>query len=72
MDRGLHACSLQHMAEAATGWSWVMESEGMVPQVNPLVQAFLGTTGRHVSLSVLHECWPLEHSIIPRQPVDEI
>ena len=46
--------SLQCMAEAATGWSWVTESEGMVLQVSPLVQAFLATTGRHVSPSILH------------------
>ena len=67
-----YACSLQCVAEAATGWSWVMESEGMVPQVSPLVDAFLATTRRCVSPSILHECWPLEHTIIPRQPVDEI
>ena len=44
----------------------------MVPQVSPLVQAFLAATGRHVSPSILHECWPPKHSIIPRQPVDEV
>ena len=67
-----YVSSLQCMAEAATGWSWVMESKGMVPQVSPLVQAFLAATGRRVSPSVLHECWLLENSIIPRQPMDEI
>ena len=44
----------------------------MVPQVSPLVQAFLTATGRCVSPPILCECWPPEHSIIPRQPVDEI
>ena len=67
-----YTCSLQCVAEVAKGWSWVTEGEGMVPQVSPLVQAFLTTTGRHVSPPILHECWPPEHSIIPRQPVDEI
>ena len=44
----------------------------MVPQVSPLVQAFLTATGKHVSPCIVHECWPLEHNIIPRQPMDEI
>ena len=44
----------------------------MVPQVSPLVQAFLMPTGRHVSPHVLRECWPLEHNIIPRQPIAKI
>ena len=43
----------------------------MVPQVSPLVQAFLMATGRHMSPHALHECWPLKRSIIPRQLVDE-
>ena len=67
-----YVCSLQCMAEAATGWSWVTEGEGMVPQVSPLVQAFLTATGRHVSPPILCECWPPKCSIIPRQPTDEI
>ena len=29
-------------------------------------------TGRHVSPCILHQCWPLEHNVIPRQPMDEI
>ena len=44
----------------------------MVPQVSPLVQAFLMATGRCMSPHTLRECWPLKHSIVPRQPVDEI
>ena len=44
----------------------------MVPQVSPLVQTFLMATRRHMSPHALHECWPLKHSIVPRQPVDEI
>ena len=44
----------------------------MVPQVNPLVKAFLVATGRHVSTCAIRECWPLKHSIVPREPVDEI
>ena len=67
-----YACSLQHMAEVAAGWSWVTEGEGMVPQISPLVQAFLVATGRHVDPHILHKCWPPEHSIIPREPSNEI
>ena len=67
-----YACSLQHVVEAATGQSWMTEGRGMVPQVRPLVQAFLTATGRHVSPHILHECWPPEHNIIPRQSMDEI
>ena len=44
----------------------------MVPQVSPLVQAFLTATGKHVSPHVLLECWPSEHNIIPRQPTNKI
>ena len=66
-----YVCSLQCMAEVATGQSWTAEGGGMVPQVSPLVQAFLMATGRHVSPRVLHECWPPEHNIIPRQPMNE-
>ena len=64
--------SLQHMAEAATRWAWMTEGRGMVPQVSPLVQAFLMATGRRVSPCVLRECWPPEHNLIPRQPMDKI
>ena len=67
-----YACCLQHVAEASTGWSWVTEGEGMAPQVSPLAQAFLSTTGRHVSPSILRECWPPKHDIVPRQPMDEV
>ena len=67
-----YVCSLQCVAEVKTGCSWVTEGEGMVRQVSPLVQAFLMATGRHVNPHILCECWPLEHSIIPRQLVDEI
>ena len=55
-------CSLQRVVEAATGQSWIMEGEGMVPQA----------TRRHVSPHTICECWPPEHSIIPKEPVDEI
>ena len=65
-------CSLQRVTEAATRRSWVTEGKGMVPQISPLVQAFLMATGRHVSPHVLHDCWPPEHSIIPRQSTDDI
>ena len=60
------------MAEASTGWSWVMEGEGMAPQVSPLAQAFLSFTRRCVSLSILQECWPPKHDIVPRQPMNEV
>ena len=61
-----YTCCLQHVAEASTGWSWVTEGKGMAPQVSPLVQAFLSATGRHVSPSILWECWPPKHNIVPR------
>ena len=44
----------------------------MVPQISPLVQAFLMATRRCMSPCAIHECWPLEHSIIPREPVNKI
>ena len=67
-----YTCGLQSMAEASTGWSWVTEGERMAPQVSPLVQAFLSTTRRHVSLSTLQECWPLKHNIVPMHPMEEV
>ena len=67
-----YACCLQHMVEASTGCSWVTEGEGMAPQVSPLAQAFLSTTGRHVSPSILQECWPPKHDIVPRQPMNKL
>ena len=60
------------VAEASTGRSWVTEGEGMAPQVSPLVQAFLSTTRRRVSPSILWECWPPRQNIVPRQPMDEV
>ena len=65
-------CSLQHVAEAATGQSWTSEGEGMVPQINPHVCAFLAATGRCMCPRAIHECWPPEHSIVPKEPIDEI
>ena len=53
-----YACSLQRVAEAATGRSWITEGEGMVPQISPLVQVFLAATGRHMSPHTIRECWP--------------
>ena len=44
----------------------------MAPQVSPLVEAFLSATGRHVSPSILWECWPPKHDIVSRQPMDEV
>ena len=67
-----YACCLQCVAEASTGQSWVMEGQEMAPQVSPLAEAFLSATGRHVSPSVLWECWPLKYDIVPRQPMDEV
>ena len=65
-----YACCLQRMAEASARRSWETEGEGMVPQVSPLVQAFLTTTGRRVSPSSVRECWPSKNDIIPRQPMN--
>ena len=67
-----YACSLQHVVEAATGRSWMAEEEGMVPQISPLVSAFLAATRRHVCPCAICKCWPPEHSIIPKEPMDEI
>ena len=67
-----YACCLQHMAEALTGQSWVAEGEGMAPCISPLTQAFLSAMGRHISPSILWECWPPKHDIVPRQPMSEI
>ena len=65
-----YACCLQCVAEASARCSWETEGEGMVPQVSPLVQAFLTTTGRIVSPSSMRECWPLKNDIVPRQPIN--
>ena len=67
-----YACCLQHVAEASTRHSWVVEGERMAPQVSPLVQAFLSATGRHVDPSIVRECWPLKNDIVPRQPTNEV
>ena len=58
------------MAEASAGRSWETEGEGMVPQVSPLVQAFLTTMGRSISPSSVRECWPSKNDIVPRQPMN--
>ena len=65
-----YACCLQCMVEASAGRSWETEGEGMVPQVSPLVHAFLTTTGRSVSPSSVRECWPSKNDIVPRQPMN--
>ena len=44
----------------------------MVPQISPLFRVFLVATRRHVSPCAIHECWLLEHSIVPKEPMDEI
>ena len=67
-----YACCLQRVVEASARRSWVTEGEGMAPQVSPLAQAFLSATGRHVSPSILRECWPPKHNIVPRQPMNEV
>ena len=59
-----YVCSLQHIVEAATGRSWTSEGEGMVP--------FLAATGRHVCPHSIRKCWLPKHSIIPKEPIDEI
>ena len=60
------------MVEAAVRRSWETEGEGIVPQVSPLLQAFLTATGRTVSPSSVRECWPSENDIIPRQHMNEV
>ena len=67
-----YACCLQRMAEASVGRSWETKGKGMVPQVSPLVQAFLATTGRRVSPSLVRECWPSKNDIIPKQPINTV
>ena len=65
-----YACCLQWVAEASTRHSWETKGEEMVPQVSPLVQAFLTTTGRSVSPSSVRECWLSKNDIVPRQPMN--
>ena len=67
-----YACCLQCMAKASTGWSWVAAGEGMTPRISPLTQVFLSAMGRHISPSILRECWPPKHDIVPRQPMSKI
>ena len=61
---------LTSVAEASAGCSWETEGEGMVPQVSPLVQAFLTTMGRRVSPYSVRECWPSKNDLVPRQPMN--
>ena len=42
----------------------------MVPQVSPLVQAFLTAMGRSINLSSVRECWPVKNDLMPRQPMN--
>ena len=65
-----YACCLQRVAEASTRRSWETEVEGMVPQISPLVQAFLTAMGRSISPSSVRECWLSKNDIIPRQPMN--
>ena len=65
-----YACCLQRKAEASAGCSSETEGEGMVPQVSPLVQAFLTTMGRSISPSSVRECWLSKNDIVPRQPMN--
>ena len=65
-----YTCCLQRMAEASIGCSWETEGEGMVPQVSPLVRAFLTAMGRNVNLSSVKECWPVKNDLVPRQPMN--
>ena len=44
----------------------------MVPQISPLVHVFLAATGRRMCPRAIHECWLPEHSIVPKEPMDEI
>ena len=67
-----YACCLQRMAEASVGCSWETKGEGMIPQVSPLVQAFLTAMGRSVSPSMVRECWPSKNDNIPRQPTNPL
>ena len=71
MDRGL--CLLLTMHGGSISQMFLgNRGEGMAPQVSPLVQAFLSATGRHVSPSIVRECWPPKHDIVPRQPTNEV
>ena len=67
-----YACCLQSMAEALTRQSWVAEGEGMAPCISPLTQEFLSTMGRRIRPSILQECWPPKHDIVPRQPMSKV
>ena len=67
-----YAFCLQRIAEASTRCSWIPEGKGMVPQVSPLLQAFLSAMGRCLDPSIVRECWPSKNNIIPRQPMNEV
>ena len=67
-----YACCLQCVVEAFIGCSWETKGQGMVPQVSPLVMAFLTAMGGSVSPSSVRECWPSKNDIIPRQPMNPL
>ena len=71
VDRGL--CLLLTMHGRSISWT-VLGNRGWRngPQVSPLAQAFPSAMGRHVSPSILQECWPSKHDIVPRQPMNEV
>ena len=68
----VYTCCLQHMAEASVGHSWETKGKGMIPQVSPLVQAFLTATGRSVNLSSVRECWPVKNDLVPKEPMNPL
>ena len=72
MGGGICLLLTTRVVEASVGHSWETEGEGMVPQVSPLVQAFLTAMGRSVSPSSVRECWPSKNNIIPRQPMNPL
>ena len=71
VDRGLRLLLTTH--GGSIGWM-VLGNRGWRngPQVSPLAQAFLSAMGRCVSPSILQECWPPKHDIVPRQPMNEV
>ena len=71
MDRGL--CAL--FTACGRGGDWVVLDDGRRRNGStgqPPGASILTATGRRVSPCVLCECWPPEHNIIPRQPMDKV
>ena len=54
-----YACSLQCIVEASVGCTGPRKAEQWLQEVSNLVETFMATTGMHISLHIVRECWPL-------------